>query len=152
MPQRSGSQSCRNHPAIGRASGNICSNSRPVEFEESLNMSAPSQAHALHVKSKAAGIEALQLDCNAQAQPQAAKGEVVVQVLAAAVNPSDVKATLGIMPHAVFPRTPGRDFAGLVVDGPFALKGLKVWGSPWLKPCCWVNQLSPPLILGIWIS
>jgi NADPH:quinone reductase-like Zn-dependent oxidoreductase len=41
-------------------------------------------------------------------------------VVAAAVNPSDVKATLGIMPHAVFPRTPGRDFAGLVVDGPEA--------------------------------
>ena len=49
--------------------------------------------------------------------------------MAAAVNPSDVKATLGIMPHAVFPRTPGRDFAGIVVDGPDALKGLKVWGS-----------------------
>ena len=92
-------------------------------------MSTPSQAHALHVQSKAAGIEVLQLDCNVQTQPQAAKGEVVVQVLAAAVNPSDVKATLGIMPHAVFPRTPGRDFAGVVVDGPAHLNGLQVWGS-----------------------
>jgi NADPH2:quinone reductase len=44
--------------------------------------------------------------------------EVVVEVGAAAVNPSDVKAAIGMMPHAVFPRTPGRDFAGMVVDGP----------------------------------
>ena len=100
-------------------------------------MSTPTHAHAqaqapaqaLHVQSKAAGIDALQLDSIAQAQPQPGPGEVVIQVLAAAVNPSDVKATLGIMPHAVFPRTPGRDFAGQVVDGPAHLKGLQVWGS-----------------------
>ncbi len=92
-------------------------------------MTLNSPAYALHVASKAAGIDALQLACIAQTQPQAQEGEVVIQVLAAAVNPSDVKATLGIMPHAVFPRTPGRDFAGMVVDGPAHLKGLQVWGS-----------------------
>jgi len=53
----------------------------------------------------------------------------VVRVRAAAVNPSDVKASLGIMPHAVFPRTPGRDFAGEVVAGATGLLGMKVWGS-----------------------
>jgi NADPH:quinone reductase-like Zn-dependent oxidoreductase len=36
---------------------------------------------------------------------------------------------LGIMPSAVFPRTPGRDFAGVVVEGPHELKGVEVWGS-----------------------
>ena len=92
-------------------------------------MNAPVSSFALQVQSKAAGIDALQLDCVAQSQPSAPAGEVVIQVLAAAVNPSDVKATLGIMPHAVFPRTPGRDFAGVVVDGPASLIGLKVWGS-----------------------
>jgi NADPH2:quinone reductase len=92
-------------------------------------MSTPSLAFALRVNSKAAGIDALQLECVAQVQPQANAGEVVIQVLAAAVNPSDVKATLGIMPHAVFPRTPGRDFAGVVVDGPASLVGQHVWGS-----------------------
>lgn len=90
---------------------------------------AQAPAQALHVQSKAAGIDALQLDCLAQLQAQPGPGEVVVQVLAAAVNPSDVKATLGYMPNAVFPRTPGRDFAGVVVDGPAHLKGLQIWGS-----------------------
>lgn len=55
--------------------------------------------------------------------------EAVVQVHAAAVNPSDVKAAMGLMPYAVFPRTPGRDFAGTVVAGPFDLIGKEVFGS-----------------------
>jgi NADPH:quinone reductase-like Zn-dependent oxidoreductase len=92
-------------------------------------MSSESSSYALHVTAKASGIDSLQLDCHTQAMPTISQSEVVVQVLAAAVNPSDVKATLGIMPHAVFPRTPGRDFAGIVAAGPDALKGLKVWGS-----------------------
>lgn len=33
------------------------------------------------------------------------------------------------MPHAVWPRTPGRDFAGVVVDGPADPLGREVWGS-----------------------
>ena len=53
-----------------------------------------------------------------QAQPTAAAGEAVVEIFAAAVNPSDVKAALGSMPQAVGPRTPGRDFAGRVIAGP----------------------------------
>lgn len=55
--------------------------------------------------------------------------EVVVQISAAAVNPSDVKAATGLMPYAVFPRTPGRDFAGTVVAGPADLMGKSVFGS-----------------------
>ena len=55
--------------------------------------------------------------------------DVLVEIHAAAVNPSDVKAALGLMPHAVFPRTPGRDFAGIVVEGPAALLGKAVFGS-----------------------
>ena len=41
-----------------------------------------------------------------------AANEVLIEVKAAAVNPSDVKAATGLMPYAVFPRTPGRDYAG----------------------------------------
>ena len=92
-------------------------------------MSSESSSYKLHVAAKVSGIDTLQLDCQDQIKPTISNGEVVVQVMAAAVNPSDVKATLGIMPHAVFPRTPGRDFAGIVVEGPDALKGLQVWGS-----------------------
>ena len=57
------------------------------------------------------------------------EGDVTIEVHAAGINPSDAKAMLGIMPSAVFPRTPGRDFAGVVVEGPNELKGLEVWGS-----------------------
>ncbi|MCG3024492.1 alcohol dehydrogenase catalytic domain-containing protein, partial [Escherichia coli] len=61
--------------------------------------------------------------------PEAGAGECIVEVVSAGVNPSDVKATLGLMPHAVWPRTPGRDYAGVVIDGPGHLIGQQVWGS-----------------------
>jgi NADPH2:quinone reductase len=55
--------------------------------------------------------------------------DAIVEVRAAAINPSDAKAAIGFMPHAVFPRTPGRDFAGIVVAGPEGLIGKHVFGS-----------------------
>ena len=58
-----------------------------------------------------------------------AKNELLIEVKAAAVNPSDVKAATGLMPYAVFPRTPGRDYAGIVVDGPADWIGREVFGS-----------------------
>ena len=56
-------------------------------------------------------------------------GELLIKVKAAAVNPSDVKAATGLMPYAVFPRTPGRDYAGVVIDGPAEWIGREVFGS-----------------------
>jgi NADPH2:quinone reductase len=55
--------------------------------------------------------------------------ELLIEVRAAAVNPSDVKAATGLMPYAVFPRTPGRDYAGVVIDGPAGWIGREVLGS-----------------------
>src|SRR3974377_430121 len=55
--------------------------------------------------------------------------EVLVELKAAAVNPSDVKAATGLMAYAVFPRTPGRDYAGIVLDGPSGSVGREVFGS-----------------------
>ena len=91
-------------------------------------MSAAIAPSALHVATKAGSIETLDLQRVLQPMPVANPGDVVVQVHAAAINPSDVKATLGIMPHAVLPRTPGRDFAGQVVAGPSRLIGQMDWG------------------------
>jgi NADPH2:quinone reductase len=62
-------------------------------------------------------------------KPVPAAGEVLVEVKAAAVNPSDVKNVLGKMHGTTLPRTPGRDFAGLVMDGPVSLAGKSVFGS-----------------------
>src|SRR6478672_908248 len=55
--------------------------------------------------------------------------QVLIEIKAAAVNPSDVKAATGLMPYAVFPRTPGRDYAGIVIDGPTDAIGREVFGS-----------------------
>jgi NADPH:quinone reductase len=58
-----------------------------------------------------------------------AANEVLIEVRAAAINPSDVKAATGLMSYAVFPRTPGRDYAGIVIDGPAGWIGREVFGS-----------------------
>jgi NADPH2:quinone reductase len=58
-----------------------------------------------------------------------AANQVLIEVKAAAVNPSDVKAATGLMAYAVFPRTPGRDYAGVVIDGPPGTIGREVFGS-----------------------
>src|SRR6478736_6805813 len=58
-----------------------------------------------------------------------AANEVLIKVRAAAVNTSDVKAATGLMAYAVFPRTPGRDYAGIVIDGPPGTVGREVFGS-----------------------
>ena len=58
-----------------------------------------------------------------------APNQVLIEVKAAAVNPSDVKAATGLMAYAVFPRTPGRDYAGVVIDGPAGSVGREVFGS-----------------------
>src|SRR6201996_4775223 len=58
-----------------------------------------------------------------------AADQVLIEIKAAAVNPSDVKAATGLMPYAVFPRTSGRDYAGVVIDGPSGMIGREVFGS-----------------------
>ena len=58
--------------------------------------------------------------------PQADADSAVVQIKAASVNPSDVKNVSGHFEHTVLPRTPGRDFSGVVVDGPQEWLGAEV--------------------------
>jgi NADPH:quinone reductase len=62
-------------------------------------------------------------------RPIPAAGEVLIQVKAAAINPSDVKNVQGKMHETSLPRIPGRDFAGIVVEGPGDLSGQLVFGS-----------------------
>jgi len=58
-----------------------------------------------------------------------AAGEVVVKVLAAGVNMSDVKEARGLMPFVEPPVVTGRDFSGVVVHGPEELMGKAVYGT-----------------------
>ena len=62
-------------------------------------------------------------------RPEPAEGEVLVEVHAAAVNRSDVLNARGSFPFTTLPRIPGRDFAGVVVEGPQGLVGTEVWGT-----------------------
>ncbi|QHF44558.1 oxidoreductase [Pseudomonas sp. S35] len=63
------------------------------------------------------------------ATPVPAADEVLVHIKAAGLNPSDVKNVLGRFPYTTLPRIPGRDFAGVVVEGSQALVGQEVWGT-----------------------
>ena len=62
-------------------------------------------------------------------RPVPKAGEVLVQVHAAAINPSDAKNVLGKMPETKTPRVPGRDFAGRVVSGDSRWEGKSVFGT-----------------------
>ncbi len=59
--------------------------------------------------------------------PALEKGDVLVQIKASSINPSDVGTVAGRF-HSKLPMTPGRDFAGVVVDGG-AWTGKHVWGT-----------------------
>ncbi|OGA02419.1 MAG: oxidoreductase [Betaproteobacteria bacterium RIFCSPLOWO2_02_FULL_64_12] len=61
--------------------------------------------------------------------PKPGEGEVLVKVKAAGLNQSDVSNVLGRHPYTTLPRTPGRDFSGVVMEGPAELVGKQVWGT-----------------------
>ena len=82
----------------------------------------------MRLNTKAADASALAPAIETRPLSRAAD-EVLLEIKAAAVNPSDVKAATGLMPYAVFPRTPGRDYAGRVIDGPSGWIGREVFGS-----------------------
>jgi NADPH:quinone reductase-like Zn-dependent oxidoreductase len=89
--------------------------------------------------------------------PEPRKREVLVQIKATAINPSDVGNVAGRF-NASLPRVPGRDYAGVIVGGD-AEKGTKVWGSGAgfgitrdgahadyvVIPADWISQKPPKL-------
>ncbi|MFY0479922.1 quinone oxidoreductase family protein [Achromobacter marplatensis] len=87
------------------------------------------KSQALRVTDRAADVAALRPVIIDMPCPEAPSGHAVVEVRAAGINPSDVKAAMGMMPYAIWPRTPGRDYAGTVVAGPAAWIGQDVWGT-----------------------
>ena len=86
------------------------------------------EARCVRLLAKASDPASLALTIERRMLSRAAN-EVLIEIKAAAVNPSDVKAATGLMPYAVFPRTPGRDYAGIVIDGPAGSVGREVFGS-----------------------
>src|ERR1700685_3872604 len=60
--------------------------------------------------------------------PEPNEGEALVRVKAAGINPSDIGNVAGRFAKTTLPRTPGRDFAGVVIKGK-QHEGEEVWGS-----------------------
>ncbi|KAJ7760561.1 putative dehydrogenase [Mycena metata] len=61
------------------------------------------------------------------AKPSVVPGHALIEIRASAINVSDVMNVEGRFPHTTTPRTPGRDFSGIVATGPHA--GERVWGT-----------------------
>jgi NADPH:quinone reductase len=83
----------------------------------------------LRVLRKADTFDELDLRVETVDAPPRGPDEVLVEIRAAGVNRSDIAATLGRMPQAAWPRTPGRDWAGVVIEGPGELVGREVFGA-----------------------
>ncbi len=73
------------------------------------------------------GLDALRLE-NAPL-PVPGPGQALVRVKAAGLNPSDYTNVKGGFQQTTLPCTPGRDYAGVVEDGPEDWAGAEVWGS-----------------------
>src|SRR3954453_5814724 len=86
-------------------------------------------ARVLRLEAKAPDDDSVDPQLSALRLSRARDEDALIEIAAAAVNPSDVKAAMGMMPYALFPRTPGRDFSGTVIDGPRHLIGAEVFGS-----------------------
>ncbi|HEX8826005.1 MAG TPA: zinc-binding alcohol dehydrogenase family protein [Archangium sp.] len=91
-----------------------------------MNANLPESMRALRFH-RTGGPEVLQLETLPLPRPR--HDEVLVEVHAAAINPSDVKNVAGSMEKTTLPRTPGRDFAGRVVAGPEGWVGAEVFGT-----------------------
>lgn len=62
-------------------------------------------------------------------RPVPAPGQALIRVKAAGLNPSDLSNVTGKFPQTTLPRTPGRDYSGIVEQGPADWTGAEVWGS-----------------------
>jgi NADPH:quinone reductase len=62
-------------------------------------------------------------------KPSPPPSTVLVKILAAGINPSDVLNSNGGFHHTTFPRVPGRDYAGIVTGGPVEFVGQEVYGT-----------------------
>src|SRR4051812_33881173 len=62
-------------------------------------------------------------------KPAVGPGQLLIKVEASAIHPSDIVNANGRFPQTKFPRVPGRDFAGVVAEGPVDRIGDEVYGT-----------------------
>lgn len=61
--------------------------------------------------------------------PKPGPNELLIKIRASAVQPADILNSKGGFQHTTFPRTLGKDFAGIVVEGPSLWKDKPVFGT-----------------------
>jgi len=84
---------------------------------------------AITVSEKSTDADNIKFKLTHVETPKINDDECLVKIYASGVNQSDVKALLGKMPNLTWPRVPGRDYSGVVVEGPRNLIGKEVWGT-----------------------
>ncbi|RFU27180.1 hypothetical protein B7463_g9158, partial [Scytalidium lignicola] len=62
-------------------------------------------------------------------RPKLTPGNLIVKIHASPIQPSDIVNRRGAFPYTLFPRIPGRDFAGTIVEGPPERIGQEVYGT-----------------------
>ncbi len=72
-------------------------------------------------------LNPFKLSFDEKEMPTLKDNECLVKILYVGINPSDALALEGYFDGALWPRIPGRDFSGTVVNGPSDLIGRTVW-------------------------
>ena len=85
--------------------------------------------HRMRVLRQATSLDDLELVPEPVGTLPRGPDDLLIDVRYAGVNPSDVAATMGRMPQAVWPRTPGRDWSGVVLEGPAEQRNQEVFGT-----------------------
>src|ERR1700755_2999881 len=67
------------------------------------------------------------LELVTRAKPALGPGMALVRIEAASINPTYVKNVAGAMKQTTLPRIPGRDYAGVVEEGPVEWIGAEAW-------------------------
>ncbi|KAL3501188.1 hypothetical protein ACH5RR_035637 [Cinchona calisaya] len=119
------SNSCVQKGTLSRAFRVFASSSQAAPAEVSTSSSIPSSMKAW-VYSEYGGVEVLKFDENISV-PQVKDDQVLIKVVAAALNPVDFKRRLGKFKatDSPLPTVPGYDVAGVVVKVGNQVKGLK---------------------------
>jgi NADPH:quinone reductase len=99
---------------------------KAVSNPSSQNMASTMKALRL-TREKAGELPVLSLET--LPVPTLKPNHLLVKVHASAIQPSDILNSKGSFPFTTFPRVPGRDFSGVVVDGPSSRVGEEVYGT-----------------------
>jgi NADPH2:quinone reductase len=83
---------------------------------------------ALRLTREAAGSVPV-LTLETVSKPKVTPNHLLVKVYASAIHPSDIINARGLFPYTTFPRIPGRDYAGVIAEGPANRIGEEVYGT-----------------------